>query len=942
LESFKAHKDESKVKQDFLLESDSFNKLYKSISRDISIIESITKSEKGPLESISCSQNDPSENSFIANQNIEVYDMDKDNIQKEEKGHNINGILFRTDSMSKLYKEIMNNKNSSADINTIDKTSVDKTLNTENPLKKEIHLVNPKNYSLSEVYSYSSNSNTPNHNLQSSKLLKNNHSKPPIPHQHYKHQQQYQQQLSTSSINNTNENENDLVKITPQFNPPVKILRRSSSLGSRKDLSKRYDPPPTHNLENKNGIKGLINKQKRYSIDNIKLSTNIELLQLPNSNNSTNIDTINDFKNTNIYTEVSNTNDNKNKLPNIPKRSTQSKKHQSLNIEVKNDKQNHEIVSNSIQSSQNNLKDNNNNNNNNNNNVNNLLPNNLKDYLNNTNNKRYTVNMANLNRINTNNNVNSLPTTPKRSPDNSLRNKTPTPKYSSNISRSSISPLSFEIPAKPDNIVKHKSSRLSKTFSYFKSLSPRRSSSSQSLNKKESKNDLVLPSRILFEDEDSSSNSSKNKNKLFSISKLKNKIIKNTSKDNNNKSNKNNRDYRHSIAVFDLSNVQPYNNSSLEPSNNKNPSPIPRQNKENNQNSNMNVNHSVVRRISHPLIQRTNIKNTPFSSFEENNNSSNLTEIDKQGANKYENQEIKIQKKSYQINNQEISHQDDQKIKNQEINGIQNQKVENIENNGLTVEKIDEEKKKEMISNDKKTNNNEILEDDNNEEWIDEIDYNNNENSNGNDNNNSDSPKKSVTKNKSIKNYKKKNTQNIKYNNSVNRGRNTPKHVEVGHLSVKKGHSNGSIRYRRSTNKYTVIKTIRSPTPGSPPFTRIIPPNSPPFLRSPILSSSPIISTEQVTPNEFISGLHQPNLPIENVNLCSPQFKSPNCISSVPKGDISFSSISALSIASKASSVKLKRNIIKKFFHINLRKKQNKKSQKNIKKLFKGNYFSYD
>eukprot|EP00833_Pecoramyces_ruminatium_P009083 jgi/Orpsp1_1/1183115/evm.model.c7180000083942.2 len=494
LESIKTLKGEGKTYKDILLDSDSFKQLYDSISRDINLIENITKSEKEIIDPTSYTQNDPSDTLFITNQ-IDLCEMNREHIRIDENGNNINGILFRTDSMSKLYKDIMNNNDLSADTNTIDKTAFEKTLVTENPLRKEIQIGGPKDYSLSEVYSYSTNSNIPKRNLKSVKQNSN--------------------PFEASSSNNLNEE-------IPQINQPVKLLRRSSSLGSKKEKSKKYEIPS--NLDNKNGITGILdNKQKRYSYDvvnNIKSSNNFEYpnkySQFMNTNNYNNLNnnnnnynnnnnnnnnynnnynnnnnninnnynnnnminttTINNNNNNNnninnninnvnnVYnstqkleemSSINNTNnstslnDNQiiNQFPMIPRRrSSVNKKHRSANLPIRRGSQSNMNIENS---SQNNPNENNNNNNINNININNVNSNNpfrndVKEIYNNRKDKRYSVDTAAINRINNKNNhrIKPLLNTPKRSLDASLKNKSPTPIRSpNNTSHSTISTI---------------------------------------------------------------------------------------------------------------------------------------------------------------------------------------------------------------------------------------------------------------------------------------------------------------------------------------------------------------------------------------------------------------------------------------------------------------------------------------------------------------------
>jgi len=242
---------EGKNNRDSILKSNTIRQLYNSISHDISLIENLTKSDKELLEPISYS-NDQSETLFIANQNIEVSDFDRENIKLEENGNNINGILFRTDSMSKLYKDIMNNNDLSADSSTIDKTVVDKTLVSDTPLKKEIYSSGSKDYYLSEVFTYSntSDNNKPSNPKPKRKLNRNSsiggnssigrnssinrNSSIRDGNSNINHNSSVNE---NSSINH-NSSINDNSAIVPP-NPPT-ILRRNSSLNKKKNMKNKF------------------------------------------------------------------------------------------------------------------------------------------------------------------------------------------------------------------------------------------------------------------------------------------------------------------------------------------------------------------------------------------------------------------------------------------------------------------------------------------------------------------------------------------------------------------------------------------------------------------------------------------------------------------------------------------------------------------------------
>jgi len=187
--------------------------------------------------------------------------------------------------------------------------------------------------------------------------------------------------------------------------------------------------------------------------------------------------------------------------------------------------------------------------------------------------------------------------------------------------------------------------------------------------------------------------------------------------------------------------------------------------------------------------------------------------------------------------------------------------------------------------------------------------------------------KESIPKNKSLKgNSRRRNpsAKNLKYR--------FPSNDELDKRDI----SHGSIHYARTNKKYTVIKNR-----GNKPFS----PKSPPFIvfernnSNRTLEQSPLsnaIDTNRSFNHSFNRSFNnrQPIIvtetsPVPNQPLLSPIQQavfSPNQSFVVPKADASFSSV-----ASRASSVRMKRNIVRRFFHINLKKRQNKHKKSKLR-----------
>ena len=139
--------------------------------------------------------------------------------------------------------------------------------------------------------------------------------------------------------------------------------------------------------------------------------------------------------------------------------------------------------------------------------------------------------------------------------------------------------------------------------------------------------------------------------------------------------------------------------------------------------------------------------------------------------------------------------------------------------------------------------------------------------------------------------------------------------------------SHGSIHYARSTTKFTVVKTYSTRNGNS-----VVPSRNGSVKNTPVLPSLTVDSNnnrlcdqsslaKDIDTNRN-SSYRQPI----TINEPATQLSSPNQSFILTKGDVSFSSMSAVS---KVSSVKMKRNIIKRFFHMNLRRKNNKRKDKN-------------
>jgi hypothetical protein len=531
-----------------------------------------------------------------------------------------------------------------------------------------------------------------------------------------------------------------------------------------------------------------------------------------------------------------------------------------------------------------------------------------------------------INSPDTDTNFKNMINTPKRSQDFSSRNKVTSPKHSQDVDPTGTSALSIEIPPIPDNMEKQKSSRMSKTISYIKALSP------QSLNKKSSKSEVELPSIVLFDDDNRSQSSTKSKR--FSITSLKNKVIRKASKDSYKK---NSKDHQRNSSIPNVSAIQLYDNSSPELLKYIPNSPLQQQINEDSDSFMPNSNdHSVISKTSHPLIHNTNININNSISFEKDKNINNSKKIKKQ--------EININKSNQVINTYEINRFENQKIKKDdnkekikinEISRIENQEVKINKNKGKEEKKPDE----------REIDENKIMDDDNNNEWIDEIDYDNNNNNNNNNINNHNHNtvvglKKSGTKNKK---HSRRNKHNNEYSgNSIKKGKSTIKTLEKsGSIVNKNRYRDGSIRYRRSTKKYTIIKNGRNLTPSSS-LTKNVNASSPAFIKKPTLNLPQNIATKQTIPDEIKSDLNQPVFVTEDNNQNSSRFLSPNHIgvASNSKGDTSFTSISGVSTVSNVSSVKLKKNIMRKIFHLNFKKRQNKLNQQPVNRADKENYFS--
>jgi len=147
--------------------------------------------------------------------------------------------------------------------------------------------------------------------------------------------------------------------------------------------------------------------------------------------------------------------------------------------------------------------------------------------------------------------------------------------------------------------------------------------------------------------------------------------------------------------------------------------------------------------------------------------------------------------------------------------------------------------------------------------------------------------------------------------------------------------SHGSIHYARSTTKFTVVKShsirngnsaISSPMVNS----RNSSINNTPALHTVVINHNDSNNNSRIYDQSSLAKDIDTNRntsyrqPI-TINEPTTQISSPNQSFILSKGDVSFSS---MSVVSRVSSVKMKRNIIKRFFHMNLRKKNNKRKNK--------------
>ncbi|ORX47274.1 hypothetical protein BCR36DRAFT_295671 [Piromyces finnis] len=902
---------EGKFPKDLVFKSDELQQLYNSISQDLKLIENLTRSHKESTEPISYS-NDQSETLFITNQNIEISEFDKENIKLEENGNNINGIMF-TDSMSKLYKDIMDNNDlfteSTAGIN---KTTGDKATYSDTPLKKEINTSSSNDYYLSEVFSYSKSLDSDRYFNYSNK---NKH-----------------------TINGDNKSNNDVTSNTNGIKfhsgPPV-ILHRNSSLNNKRKVNKIIQ---TNDDQKETKEKDTESEQFQYAIklsesDEIdeKSDENLEIIgKIDNINREKVIEKIDDSINNNLLSPLdeidaidNKLNNNKiiAKLPMIPKRSTSmSKKSKSSIIfsynneyslsspTINNNNNNNNSVKDISSNCRNSINDKSNDNyyheksfkiespqiksvNNeeprnkltndaNNSNQNGKDKRNTRDMFNNyktfsissfDSDKRHSFDNTNLSRS-YDNEIDIYKTPKIKSPrlvESPKLIESQTSNDNSTISSSgaytsysykkhTISPLSIEIPERPKHMVKKKSSKLT---NIFKTLSPK--SSSSHMGKKYNKNEFDdFPGKVLFDDDsDSDFIQNNTKSKRFSISKLKNKVIKKASKDNYRKnkdlekvSNNVNKKYRHTIASFNL--LSPEMTDHAQEQTLKTETEITPPSVKSNFKNDKN------RRISHPSIQRTDLPSSPLIKpeiFKKNNNSVS----------------------SFKIVKHDI---DENEVKQCAFNGI---------NGILKNELIDNQEEGLYIEED---------------EWIDESKY---------DINNKSNTRKDKRK-KKIKNYIRGKNQK---KGNLNKERNNKKLIDTQNSilnrnaskGIKRNISQGSIHYTRSTKKYTVIKS-----------------------RPTLLSERSKGSVRILEQNSFKNKIQtntSPDIHNQSIVIVEPPLLSPNHSHSLSKTDMSFSSV-----VSRNSSVKMKRNVVKRFLHINLKKRQNKQSSnKTIRNTIKNN-----
>jgi len=1053
-ENIKSLKEGKSSKDSILMKSNTIKQLYNSISRDINLIENLTKSDKELIDPASYS-NDQSETLFITNQNIEISDYDKENIKLEENGNNINGILFRTDSMSKLYKDIMNNNDLSTDSSTIDKTAVDKTLISDTPLKKEIYNSGSKDYYLSEVFTYpnsSDNNKQFNDNKPKRKLNRNSSidkrmiASPNLPSILRRSSSLNKKKDIRNKFIQSDYNEtivDDKVDVDSEFEPTQieSELHESEKINKNEENENTNEvekPEKTNKVEkiekiektdviehpekiNKEEIIENIKKENNpENVNNIENDNEVEKPGIPNIAEKVNeVKPIDDSNTNNLPSKLDEIGNEKSNnqvisiLPMIPRRrSSMSKKRKSFN--VRNNVNTTEAFSVNKSNPINVPNVSGINNNNNINIKNNIKDNrdifknykmfNINDHISN---KRHSIDV-----INTSKNYDDdsdLYKTPKlnspavveESPTStSNSSKTPT-SYSSSKSykRHTISPLSIEIPDRPENMVKHKSSRMSKIF---KTLTPKTSSSHMS--KKSSKSEKLdeFPGKILFgeDDEDDSEFLPGNtKGKRFSIIKLKNKVMKKASRESYKKNkdysspekivDNEKRKYRHSIATFNVQNTELTDNAT-EPTSEMETevsiSPFVK--------SNIN-NYYKNRRISHPLIHKAEVPSSPIVQKAEVPNSPLIQKAEMPSSPLIQKAEIPsspliqkaevpsspliqkaevpssplIQKaeipSSPLIQKAEIpsspliqkaevpSSPLIQKaevpsspiVKKAEMaNSPLIQKAEmasspltkpqlynkkNLSASSFEIIKPDMNEKvlgingnnKEGINKIDKSSDDDIIEikegeilNEEDGEWIDESVY---------DIKGKNNPlKDQKNKIKQRKNtHKRKYSRNVKMN--INREKSNAKFADTSKLSNssnldknsgrfdRRDISHGSIHYARTTNKYTVIKPRASP------------------IQLPIperISSSRVIEQSPLS-NEIQTNNNTQDARNQSIVIAEPQLLSPNHSFTISKADMSFSSM-----ASRASSVKMKRNIMKKFFHINLKKRQNKQNANKKKK----------